>query len=117
MADETKEKLSEEKTEEEKEPAKSASRVILDYVVWIGAVVLISFLLIHFVAQRTSVNGTSMVPSSSGSSAFRGRRSISIPTAISTSTDRFSKNTTDSRESSMRDLPRRRFILERMSTL
>lgn len=62
MADETKEKLSEEKTEEEKEPAKSASRVILDYVVWIGAVVLISFLLIHFVAQRTSVNGTSMVP-------------------------------------------------------
>ena len=47
MADETKEKLSEEKTEEEKEPAKSASRVILDYVVWIGAVVLISFLLMR----------------------------------------------------------------------
>lgn len=52
----------EENKEPKKEPEKSVGRVILDYVVWIGAVVLISFLLIHFVAQRTSVNGTSMVP-------------------------------------------------------
>lgn len=35
---------------------------ILSYVIWVGAVLLLSFLLIHFVVQRTDVNGTSMVP-------------------------------------------------------
>ena len=37
-------------------------KTILDYVIWILTVLILSFLLIHFVAQRTDVNGTSMVP-------------------------------------------------------
>lgn len=40
----------------------SVGRSILSYVIWIAAVVLLSWLLITFVAQRTDVNGTSMVP-------------------------------------------------------
>lgn len=36
--------------------------MILSYVVWVAAVVVLSFLLIHFVAQRTDVNGSSMYP-------------------------------------------------------
>ena len=35
---------------------------ILDYVVWLGSVILLSWLLIHFVVQRTDVNGLSMYP-------------------------------------------------------
>lgn len=35
---------------------------ILDTIIWIAAVILLSWLLITFVAQRTDVNGTSMVP-------------------------------------------------------
>lgn len=37
-------------------------KTILSYVIWIAAVVLLSWLLITYVAQRTDVNGTSMVP-------------------------------------------------------
>ncbi|MDD6363676.1 MAG: signal peptidase I [Lachnospiraceae bacterium] len=37
-------------------------RAAFQYILWFGAVLLLSFLLIHFVAQRTDVNGTSMVP-------------------------------------------------------
>lgn len=37
-------------------------RAVFQYILWFGAVLLLSFLLIHFVAQRTDVNGTSMVP-------------------------------------------------------
>lgn len=37
-------------------------RTILSYVIWIVAVVLLSYLLITYVAQRVDVNGTSMVP-------------------------------------------------------
>lgn len=37
-------------------------KAIGQYILWFGAVLLLSFLLIHFVAQRTDVNGTSMVP-------------------------------------------------------
>lgn len=40
----------------------SIGKTILSYVIWIAAVVLLSWLLITFVAQRTDVNGTSMVP-------------------------------------------------------
>lgn len=41
---------------------KSVGRTVLSYVIWLGAVLLLTFLLITFVAQRTDVNGTSMVP-------------------------------------------------------
>ena len=37
-------------------------RTILDYAVWLGSVILLSWLLIHFVVQRTDVNGYSMYP-------------------------------------------------------
>lgn len=40
----------------------SIGRTILSYVIWIAAVVILSWFLITFVAQRTDVNGTSMVP-------------------------------------------------------
>lgn len=48
--------------EQESGGRKSAGRTILSYVIWLGAVLLLTFLLITFVAQRTDVNGTSMVP-------------------------------------------------------
>ena len=35
---------------------------IISYITWFAAVILISFLLIRFVTQRTDVNGSSMVP-------------------------------------------------------
>jgi len=41
---------------------KDIFREIIDYIVWLVCVVLVSYLLIHYVAQRTDVNGTSMVP-------------------------------------------------------
>ena len=41
---------------------KDIIREIIDYIVWLIFVVLVSYLLIHYVAQRTDVNGTSMVP-------------------------------------------------------
>ncbi|MDD6716215.1 MAG: signal peptidase I [Firmicutes bacterium] len=37
-------------------------RAVGQYILWFAAVLVLSFLLIHFVAQRTDVNGTSMVP-------------------------------------------------------
>ena len=37
-------------------------KTILDTVLWIAAVVLLSWLMVTFVAQRTDVNGTSMYP-------------------------------------------------------
>lgn len=37
-------------------------KTVLHTVIWIAAVILLSWLLITFVAQRTDVNGTSMVP-------------------------------------------------------
>lgn len=40
----------------------SPVRIILSYIIWIAAVVVLSYLLVHYVAQRTDVNGTSMVP-------------------------------------------------------
>lgn len=48
--------------QEKQESKKSTKDTILGYVVWVGAVVLLAWLLITFVAQRTDVNGTSMVP-------------------------------------------------------
>jgi len=39
-----------------------AAKSVFSWILWVAAVVLISFLMIHFVAQRTDVNGTSMVP-------------------------------------------------------
>lgn len=48
--------------QEKQEPKKSAKSTILSYVIWVGAVVLLAWFLITFVAQRTDVNGTSMVP-------------------------------------------------------
>lgn len=47
---------------EEEHRQSTAGNTILSYVIWLAAVVLLSYLLIHFVAQRTDVNGTSMVP-------------------------------------------------------
>lgn len=47
---------------EEQHGTEGLGRVILSYVVWVAAVVLLSYLLIHFVAQRTDVNGSSMYP-------------------------------------------------------
>lgn len=44
------------------EGTEGLARGVISYVVWIAAVVLLSWLLITFVAQRTDVNGTSMVP-------------------------------------------------------
>lgn len=51
-----------EQQDNEKKSSTSAGKSILSMVIWIGVVLLISWLLITFVAQRTSVNGTSMVP-------------------------------------------------------
>ena len=48
--------------QEKQESKKSTKDTILGYVVWVGAVVLLAWFLITFVAQRTDVNGTSMVP-------------------------------------------------------
>lgn len=49
--------------EQEKQESKKPTKdTILGYVVWVGAVVLLAWFLITFVAQRTDVNGTSMVP-------------------------------------------------------
>ena len=48
--------------QEKQESKKSTKDTILGYVVWVGAVVLLAWCLITFVAQRTDVNGTSMVP-------------------------------------------------------
>ena len=48
--------------QEKQESKKSTKDTILGYVVWVGAVVLLAWILITFVAQRTDVNGTSMVP-------------------------------------------------------
>ena len=48
--------------QEKQESKKSTKDTILSYVVWVGAVVLLAWFLITFVAQRTDVNGTSMVP-------------------------------------------------------
>lgn len=47
---------------EEQEGTQGIGSMILSYVIWIATVVLLSYLLIHYVAQRTDVNGTSMVP-------------------------------------------------------
>lgn len=47
---------------EEQHGTEGLGRTLLSYVVWVAAVVLLSYLLIHYVAQRTDVNGTSMVP-------------------------------------------------------
>lgn len=47
---------------EEQHGTEGLGRTFLSYIVWLAAVVLLSWLLIHFVAQRTDVNGTSMVP-------------------------------------------------------
>lgn len=48
--------------QEKQESKKSTKDTILGYVVWVGAVVLLAWFLITFVAQRTDVSGTSMVP-------------------------------------------------------
>ena len=48
--------------QEKQESKKSTKDTILGYVVWVAAVVLLAWFLITFVAQRTDVNGTSMVP-------------------------------------------------------
>jgi len=48
--------------QEKQESKKSTKDTILGYVVWVGAVVLLAWFLVTFVAQRTDVNGTSMVP-------------------------------------------------------
>lgn len=37
-------------------------KAVLNTIIWIAAVIALSWLLITFVAQRTDVNGTSMVP-------------------------------------------------------
>lgn len=47
---------------EQQQGTEGLGRMILSYVVWVAAVVVLSFLLIHFVAQRTDVNGSSMYP-------------------------------------------------------
>lgn len=47
---------------EEQNGTEGLGRIVLSYVVWVAAVVLLSYLLIHFVAQRTDVNGSSMYP-------------------------------------------------------
>ena len=41
---------------------KNTGKTILHTVIWFAAVVALSWFLITFVAQRTDVNGTSMVP-------------------------------------------------------
>ncbi len=41
---------------------KSAAKTAFQYLIWIIVVLGLSFLLVTFVAQRTDVNGTSMVP-------------------------------------------------------
>lgn len=48
--------------QQKQEPNKSTKSTVLSYVIWVGAVVLLAWFLITFVAQRTDVNGTSMVP-------------------------------------------------------
>lgn len=48
--------------QQKQEPNKSTKSTVLSYVIWGGAVVLLAWFLITFVAQRTDVNGTSMVP-------------------------------------------------------
>ncbi len=45
-----------------REVRESIGKTILSYLIWIATVIVLSWLLIHFVAQRTDVNGTSMVP-------------------------------------------------------
>lgn len=41
---------------------KNAGKTIIHTVIWLAAVIALSWFLITFVAQRTDVNGTSMVP-------------------------------------------------------
>ena len=41
---------------------KNTGKTILHTVIWFAAVIALSWFLITFVAQRTDVNGTSMVP-------------------------------------------------------
>lgn len=41
---------------------KNAGKTIVHTVIWLAAVIALSWFLITFVAQRTDVNGTSMVP-------------------------------------------------------
>lgn len=41
---------------------KHAGKTILHTILWLAAVIVLSWFLITFVAQRTDVNGTSMVP-------------------------------------------------------
>lgn len=48
--------------QQKQDPNKSTKSTVLSYVIWVGAVVLLAWFLITFVAQRTDVNGTSMVP-------------------------------------------------------
>ncbi|MGN1022421.1 MAG: signal peptidase I [Lachnospiraceae bacterium] len=48
--------------QQKQEPKKSTKSTVLSYVIWVGVVVLLAWFLITFVAQRTDVNGTSMVP-------------------------------------------------------
>ncbi len=42
--------------------ANQIKTALLEFVVWILAVIVLSFLLIHFVMQKSSVNGSSMEP-------------------------------------------------------
>ena len=48
--------------QQKQDPNKSTKSTVLSYVIWVGAVVLLAWFLITVVAQRTAVNGTSMVP-------------------------------------------------------
>lgn len=54
--------MSKKNVAEQEEPKKSMGREILEFVIYIGIVALLTFLLVTFVGQRTVVSGRSMNP-------------------------------------------------------